>query len=464
MSDTADSIPWDQLLTDLQKRQVLPIIGPALVTLEENGSLTPLVDAITPDFACEHGVNYDPATEDRHATTLHKAACEFLVERQHRRMEIYNTVSRLVTGHSHAPVPQALLDLAAITDLDVFVTTCFDNFLSRALSQARPGWTPAKGRAVLHPTSIVDIPQPTPGTFLYHILGACDQHASFAIWEEDYMEYLAALLIGPQDNLKNLIALLRNRSLLLIGSPFRDWFVRFFLFIAKRSRIAIPNLTTGAYFADQRGKDDPLVFYFDKVMGCPRVLRMEPRAFVSELRRRWGESNPPSALSQVTDLPTDMKKGFVFISYASEDKEAAFAIAIGLHNAGIPVWLDKARLRAGTEWEKALRIAIKQSAALFVSVISPSTESIPPVAEHEVEKRVVMRERQWAETRYEEGFVFYIPVFVGQGPISNKRERPKFQGEHCHSLPDGVVTPKFLTLLDNYLTEYRENDGFIHAH
>lgn len=217
MPDSAATIPWDQLLTDIHKRQVLPIIGPALVTLEESGATLPLVDAIVPDFAREHGI------EPRPGMTLNEAACK-LLERdgQSKRMAIYNTVTRLIADRADAPLPQALLDLSAVTDFDVFITTTFDGHLSRALTQTRPGWSPAKGRAVLHPTSVVDVPQPLPGTFLYHILGATDQHASFAIWEEDYMEYLAALLMGPQDNLKNLIGLLRNRSLLLIGSPFRN--------------------------------------------------------------------------------------------------------------------------------------------------------------------------------------------------------------------------------------------------
>ena len=54
MSDREAAIPWDQLLTDIHKRQVLPIIGPALVTLDEGSDKSvPLIDAIVPDFACQ---------------------------------------------------------------------------------------------------------------------------------------------------------------------------------------------------------------------------------------------------------------------------------------------------------------------------------------------------------------------------------------------------------------------------
>lgn len=360
-------------------------------------------------------------------------------------------------------MPQALLDLAAITDFDVLVTTTFDGFLTRALEETRPGWTSAKGRAVLHPSSIVDVPQPLPGTFLYHILGATDRHASFAIWEEDYMEYLAALLMGPQDNLRNLIALLRNRSLLLIGSPFRDWFVRFFLFIAKRSGIALRNDTTGAYFADNLQSDDPLVFYFDKVIGSPRVLPIDPCTFVSELRRRWSEKFALTSHDLIASLPADMPRGYVFISYASEDKEAAFTFALGLHHAGIPVWLDKARLHPAMDWEATLRRAVKQRAALFLSLISATTESFPENPTSET-MRFVMKERQWAAERHEPGLTFYVPVSISSGTDTQQREPEMFRHLQCARLPDGKVTPAFVARIAACMEEYREKGEITDVH
>lgn len=418
------------------------------MTLDDNGTQVPLVDAIVPDFACEHGVEHRPGM------TLNEVACKFLErEGQGKRMAIYNTVTRLIDERANAPVPQALLDLAAITDFDVFVTTTFDSLLSRALEQSRPGWTVSKGRAVLHPTSIVDVPQPLPGTFLYHILGATDQHASFAIWEEDFMEYLAALLMGPQDNLRNLIGLLRNRSLLLIGSPFRNWFVRFFLFIAKRSGIALRNDTTGAYFADNLASDDPLVFYFDKVIGSPRVLPVEPSEFVRELRRRWSEKFALSPHELIKSLPAEMPRGYVFISYASEDKEAAFHLALGLHNAGVPVWLDKVRLHPGVEWETALRRAVKQRAALFLSLISSTTEGF---TNEEGSARFVMKERQWAAERHEPDLLFYVPVLISSGTTTQQNEPEVFRRRQAAKLPDGQLTPSFAERIVSWMNEFRE--------
>lgn len=455
--DRATSIPWDQLVNDIHDHRVLPIIGPTIVTVEENGRSIPLIDAVVPQFARQHGIDFKPGM------TLNEAACKYREQERDeaKRLTIYSTVRTLVKDRSEAPVPQALLDLAAITDFDAIVSTTFDGFLSRALEQARPGWSPAKGRAVLHPNEIVDIPDSSPGTFLYHVLGAVDHHtSSFAIWEEDYMEYLAALLSSHKDNLRNLIGLLRNRSLLLIGSPFRDWFIRFFLYIAKRSGIALRNDRSSAYFADLRGKDDPLVIYFDKVIGSPQILPMEPCAFVAELRERWSEKFALSPQGLIANLPTDMPRGYVFISYASEDEVAAFTLALGLHNANIPVWLDKCRLEAGTDWEAALRRAIKQRAALFLSLISSTTENF---GEGEGSERFVMKERQWAAERHEPGFVFYVPVLISPGTTTQQREPEVFRRLQCAKAPAGKINPEFIARIAAYMDEYKDKGEITHA-
>jgi Tol biopolymer transport system component len=64
----------------------------------------------------------------------------------------------------------------------------------------------------------------------------------------------------------------------------------------------------------------------------------------------------------------------VFISYASEDTEAAGRIAASLQAAGIEVWLDKDVLRSGDAWDQKIRRQIRDC-ALFIAVISANTEA-----------------------------------------------------------------------------------------
>jgi TolB-like protein len=62
----------------------------------------------------------------------------------------------------------------------------------------------------------------------------------------------------------------------------------------------------------------------------------------------------------------------VFVSYASQDAEAAGRICETLREAGIDVWLDQSELRGGDAWDQSIRKQIK-TCALFLPVISRNT-------------------------------------------------------------------------------------------
>jgi TolB-like protein len=64
----------------------------------------------------------------------------------------------------------------------------------------------------------------------------------------------------------------------------------------------------------------------------------------------------------------------VFLSYASQDAEAARRICDALRAAGVEVWFDQSELRGGDAWDQKIRRQIKEC-ALFVPVISASTQS-----------------------------------------------------------------------------------------
>ena len=63
----------------------------------------------------------------------------------------------------------------------------------------------------------------------------------------------------------------------------------------------------------------------------------------------------------------------VFLSYASQDAEAAQRICDALRAAGIEVWFDRSELRGGDAWDQKIRHEI-HDCALFVPVISQQTQ------------------------------------------------------------------------------------------
>jgi TolB-like protein len=66
--------------------------------------------------------------------------------------------------------------------------------------------------------------------------------------------------------------------------------------------------------------------------------------------------------------------GAVFLSYASQDAQAAQRICEALRAAGIEVWFDQSELRGGDAWDQKIRRQIRDC-ALFVPIISANTVS-----------------------------------------------------------------------------------------
>ena len=64
----------------------------------------------------------------------------------------------------------------------------------------------------------------------------------------------------------------------------------------------------------------------------------------------------------------------VFLSYASQDADAAKRICDALRQAGVEVWFDQSELRGGDTWDAMIRKRIKDC-ALFVPIITPNTNA-----------------------------------------------------------------------------------------
>ena len=56
----------------------------------------------------------------------------------------------------------------------------------------------------------------------------------------------------------------------------------------------------------------------------------------------------------------------VFLSYASQDAEAAQRICDALRSPGVEVWFDRSELHGGATWDRKIRQQIRDC-ALFIS-------------------------------------------------------------------------------------------------
>jgi TolB-like protein/tetratricopeptide (TPR) repeat protein len=128
----------------------------------------------------------------------------------------------------------------------------------------------------------------------------------------------------------------------------------------------------------------------------------------------------------------------VFLSYASEDANAAARICEALRAAGIEVWFDESELRGGDVWDQKIRREI-HDCALFVPIISANTAS-----RHEGYFRLEwdladQRTHMMARDR-----AFIMPVCLDATPGAGTDVPESFHRVQWTRLPAGEATPAFV--------------------
>ena len=438
-----DDKDWRNLLREIHQRQVIPIIGPALVTVTDPATGSPIAVSryLAPKLASALCVD-----EPQKFTTLNEAVRAHLLGGGERNA-VYQELRTLYDELKPAP-SSALASLASITDFDLFVSCTPDPCLSWALQQQRPGFRADRNTLSFHPSKPLDLPDPLPPSFLYHILGDYNTYPDFAVWEEDFMEYICGLL-ESRDILKNMFRTLKSRYLLLLGAPSEDWVVRFFLRVARQQRLS--ERRQRDYLADSHENlGAPMIFFFDRIIGATRIVQGDSTNFVEEMTRRWRERYATATTGEdfLQQMPDEMPKGAVFISYSRDDLTAACAVDQDLALAGVPVWLDKQRLRVGENFERSLEHTIKDGCSFFISIISAATESDAT--------RYVHKERQWAANRHVDGFVFYLPIIIDDTPLP-QLEPKCFKKVHHEHMVGGRIGSEFSRRVFQLVEEYRQS-------
>ncbi|MBV8497536.1 MAG: TIR domain-containing protein [Gammaproteobacteria bacterium] len=127
----------------------------------------------------------------------------------------------------------------------------------------------------------------------------------------------------------------------------------------------------------------------------------------------------------------------VFVSYASQDAEAAQRICAALRAAGIEVWLDQAELRGGDAWDHEIRRQI-HDCALFLPVISANT-----AARAEGYFRLEWALAEQRSQMIARNKAFILPVCLDHTPESGADVPDSFQRVQWTRLPQGNTPPAF---------------------
>jgi hypothetical protein len=442
---TLDDDAWEDLLSFIEERRVIPIVGPELLQVATDGGPRLLYDWLAERLAAR--LNVDVAALPQ-PYTLNDVVCWFLAARG-RREEAYVRVRSILKDASFEP-PAALRHLASITDFDLFVSTTFDSLLENAINLQRFGGSPTAEVLSYSPNRVVDLPSERDRLqrpVVYHLFGRVSASPTYVISDEDLLEFICALQsehLAPE----KLFHELEHNHLLFIGSNFTNWLARLFLRMAKRQRLSDPR-DVGEVLADSHsGEDDRLVAFLQQVSVRTRIYVGAER-FVEELYRRWQARHRPADAAPratVRFMPParEMPENAVFISYAREDLPAVQLIKAGLEAAGITTWFDMDRLESGDDYDRKIQRNIARC-SYFIPVVSATTQRRLEAYFRREWSYAIDRTRNMAD-----GALFILPVTIDGIDTAQALVPDKFKALHFTNLPAGEVSDEFAQRLRDF--------------
>lgn len=454
---------WYCLIEELDRGNVIPIVGPELLLVPDatSGGMALLYDLV----ARELGARYSSPPDQKFSGiwSLHACVAAIVATGQNPdkvRRATAKTIDALTTG---CPLPPALQTLAAIDAFDLYVSLSCDSLLLRCLQE--PNVDPLAESFAFgirsdtngHP---LDIPvRPRGKKTCYQLLGSAENLLDFAIHEGDVLEYLYRLQSEQTRSIKNLLGRLRSSNLLFIGCHLSDWFGRSLLRLVNEDPLL--SKVKQEFMTDFDG-DNCLSTFVSRFSPNSLVFPGEPNEFIRELADRWQKwrlAHPqqdkkpqPVAAVSATDGPQ------IFISYASQNADAARAVADRLLQLGAgDVWLDKKKLRGGDDWSSQLDQAIA-GCDYFLPLLSSEADQRREGVFWDEWGSALERARRVADT-------FILPTLIDASPDSrNSYQRigkqlgtERFWTLHLLNAPSGIFDAKSESDLVDCFTSFRKH-------
>ena len=296
---------WERVLQRLEEETVVPVLGPDLLTVVDEGAETLLYPLLAKKLAGHLGVG---SLDLPRGSELQDVCGRYLTKSKDVQ-EIYRSLRVDFRALDPIPIPTPLLELARIPRFKLFVTTTFDVLMERAVDHERFGGQRQTLAFAYAPSDRQDLPPEfdrlgRPAVF--HLLGRLSGTPhSFAVTREDMLEFMDSLQSRAPGFLFDK---LRESDLLILGSQLSDWLSRL--------------LAQGG-----PGMDAPVLFV-ERAKGTTEAPPVESAVdFVRELHRRCSEFSPQEeAAPPPTASSSGMPSGAVFLSCAKEDQNAAESI------------------------------------------------------------------------------------------------------------------------------------------
>lgn len=374
---------WARLLEEINKGNVVLVLGKELYTVPLDGKRVLLKKYILQEMVKRLGLEFDESMD------FAQLAYEYNMPAWKKiQSEPYYETTQILCSlkQTDYEISPELRELLSIDKFKLVLTTSFDDIALRVMEDH---WGKGNVQHLSYEKrsckqDIENLDKPC----FYQMFGkASAVPHEFVLTDDDLLEFVHYWL-DENYRPKRLSNLLREKYILVIGCNYPNWLFRFFFHSLKFSSHSSNSGKVGM-LADSL-LDKGLVDFLSRMNAG---IHEDAISFVKELVDRWKKYNREEVKKEI------------FISYAHEDFEKAQAIASLFQELGVGVWFDKRSLEPGDEYLKEIEKHI-QNCSAFIPVLSKATQT--------GERRFFKREWKWAhdelDLRYPKKFIY--PVII----------------------------------------------------
>ena len=289
-------------------------------------------------------------------------------------LKAFEILNQIRDAEGHLPVPEPLRKLGNIRPLRLFLSTTIDSLLTNALG------SPANHVFAYSPNATAaDIPRDyvrSPHRVVFHLFGRISGSLDSALIDEETLDSSGNSTKSPCPRASP------TSSTNCVTNACFSWATP--TRIGSRGSLSVSPVATGST-ARQRMRANlspteqslrtPICATFWKISAhrpivwCGESYRV--RGPCREERDAFPDK-PSAARPGVSPGPATVKPPAVFVSYASQDREAVERLHASFSVEGFDVWFDKGRLESGDPWWPVIDQNIA-TCDVFVAIISANT-------------------------------------------------------------------------------------------
>lgn len=356
---------WETLFEQIVRGNVIPVIGPDFVRVNDKTSTQFLIDVISKYCQIGEGQfsSFSQLINDNRYQT----------SELNQYSDIYASLTDLINDNPkffcQEPENALLYKFLSVPYFTFVITTTFDPVVEnmmRKIHGERLRVMCFRNDASRNDDLIngEDMRRPT----LFYMFGKAERKEhSFVVTDEDLLQFSQTWL-RPNDSgckakpamISNLLA---NRYLFVVGQDYQDWLFRFFWYAMKNENFG--KKMSGMLSLKQ--EDKKLVEFLSRGNAFTRI-EPDQEKFVNKVVEgiETYEQNNNVTRDVVPEAGTD-----VFISYSRGDNELVDVLYKVMKSKGLNVWYDHDSLHKGLDFMKQIENAIKNS-TFFVPVLTPT--------------------------------------------------------------------------------------------